>query len=75
MRQRLESGLRPGCIVLLHDTLAGKPHVDRSDMLNVLDTVLTVWARNYKFVTVPKLLTLGKPVTRIWLKHRRAGRA
>lgn len=72
--------VQPGAIVLLHDRLfdQGKPahgidqgHTswpDRQAMLRALDIVLERLTGRYRFVTVPQLLSYGRPRRSFWFK-------
>lgn len=65
LRRKLSGAVRPGAIVLLHDSLAtygatGQP--DRTDVIEALDELLAANAGVYRFVTVPQLLAKGRPV-------------
>jgi peptidoglycan/xylan/chitin deacetylase (PgdA/CDA1 family) len=73
--------VEPGAIVLLHDTLFdhGKPahgidqaHTswpDRQAMLQALEIVLQRLKGRYRFVTVPQLLSYGRPRRSFWFKQ------
>lgn len=68
---RLERQLRPGAIVLLHDTLftAGPPEVtDRGPLLTALDAFLAHHTGDYQFLTVPELMRRGEPVRTPWFR-------
>ena len=61
--------LRRGSIVVLHDTLllaAEERYRDRAPMRAALDTLLTRLSPEFRFVTVPELMKLGRPV---WGHH------
>lgn len=63
--RRLVDALHPGAIVLLHDAVtSGGPdsRPDRDELVAALDEVLAKRAGRYRFVTVPELLKLGRPV-------------
>jgi peptidoglycan-N-acetylglucosamine deacetylase len=69
MAQRLVAGLRPGCIVLLHDDLAhceGPEYLDRAPMIEAVDQLLKT--SPFRFVTVPELLRQGEAVRRLHLQ-------
>jgi peptidoglycan-N-acetylglucosamine deacetylase len=69
---QLSEQLRPGCIVLLHDSLyhAAEPRfTDRRAVLQAVDQLLDRWAGQYRFVTVPKLLKLGQPQRADWIRQ------
>ena len=70
MRERLVRQARPGAIVILHDSLyrsvlPAAEH-DRKPMLAALDGALAQLKHRYRFVTVPELLRLGKPIREHW---------
>lgn len=67
--ERLEDEVKPGSIVLLHDVLFDADcvaAVDRQPMLAALDLFLTRNRRGLSYVTVPTLLTCGKPHQASW---------
>jgi peptidoglycan/xylan/chitin deacetylase (PgdA/CDA1 family) len=77
---KLLGGIRPGSIVLLHDRVfqsegssppnappqVGPIHENREEMLAALRQVLGRLAAEFRFVTVPELLHLGRPVRVRW---------
>ena len=66
---KLAPQLGPGRIVLLHDTLfhtIRPEYADRGPVLAALDQLLGRWSSQYRFVTLPKLLQLGRPQRVIW---------
>lgn len=68
---RILEGLRPGGIVLLHDSLCSYTearHRDRGAMLDAVDRVLSARS-GWRFVTVPELCTLGRPRRRYWIQR------
>ena len=67
MTYQLVAGVRPGCIVLLHDSIweAGSAHSDRGPLLECLDAALSRLS-DYRFVTLPELFQIGKPVASPW---------
>lgn len=68
--ERVMRRLRRGSIVVFHDTLyvAEEPRYrDRAPMRAALETILGRLSGEFRFVTVPELLTLGRPV---WGHHR-----
>ena len=70
---RVLAGLHPGAIVLLHDSLASfaeERHRDRGAMLAAVEAVL-VARPDWRFVTVPELLALGRPRRRWWIQRDR----
>lgn len=63
--QRVMRRLRRGSIALFHDTLhttTDERYRDRAPLLAALDTLLGRLSPGYRFVTVPELLRLGRPV-------------
>jgi peptidoglycan/xylan/chitin deacetylase (PgdA/CDA1 family) len=65
----LESSVKPGSIVLLHDVLFEADcaaAIDRRPMLTALDAFLTRNRSGLTFVTVPELLSRGKPHLASW---------
>jgi peptidoglycan/xylan/chitin deacetylase (PgdA/CDA1 family) len=85
MASRLIKGIKPGCVVLLHDALfdEGKRHmgpkhereacVDRAPMLRALDLALDHLRHQIRFVTVPELLHSGMPYRQFWFKKTPPG--
>lgn len=72
----IEAKLRPGAIVLLHDSLHefSKPeYADRSRSLQALELLLQHTTEAYRYVTVPELLESGQPQRRYWQQTRDAG--
>ena len=65
--------LRPGSIVLLHDTLATAIAEEDRDRSAVRAAVAMLIDRlsGYRFVTVPELLRLGPPVRWHWIQRAR----
>lgn len=64
----LERWIRPGCIVLLHDRIAepSDPAIaERTAVLEAVERTLN-GLPEFRFVTVPELLTLGEPVREPW---------
>jgi peptidoglycan/xylan/chitin deacetylase (PgdA/CDA1 family)/glycosyltransferase involved in cell wall biosynthesis len=48
---------KPGGVIVLHDGRDGRPHYDRSHMLQALPIVIeTLLDRGFEFVTIPELL-------------------
>jgi peptidoglycan/xylan/chitin deacetylase (PgdA/CDA1 family) len=73
MAQRVIKDVSPGSIVLFHDAIYrkwdedGTPNYDRTAMLAAVRSVLEQLNGRYRFVTVPELLQLGKPLRRYWV--------
>lgn len=65
LARRLRAALRPGAIVLLHEALhtnGPADERDRSALLVALDRALAEREGELRFVTVPELFALGRPV-------------
>jgi peptidoglycan-N-acetylglucosamine deacetylase len=74
MVQRIYRRLRRGSIVLFHDTLyttTEERYRDRRPMLQAVETMLRDLGDRYRFVTVPELLKLGRPVRWHWYQRSR----
>jgi peptidoglycan/xylan/chitin deacetylase (PgdA/CDA1 family) len=63
--------LRPGSIVLLHDQLFAYSSTDEPSRAHVFDALdqLLAQAPEFRFVTVPELLTHGQAQKTLWLKR------
>ncbi len=64
--------LRRGSIVALHDSLyttTDERYRDRGPLLEALEILLSRLGPDYRFVTVPELLRLGRPVR--WHHYQR----
>jgi peptidoglycan-N-acetylglucosamine deacetylase len=69
--QRLERGLKPGSILLLHDALftaEQERYRSRVPTLDAVRMLLETHGRAYRFVTVPELLRLGRARKEWWHK-------
>lgn len=74
MVARIYRRLRRGSIVLFHDTLyttIDERYRDRTPTLQAVETLLTDLKDRYRFVTVPELLKLGRPVRWHWYQRSR----
>lgn len=72
---RILTALRPGSIVLLHDRLyryEDVSYASRDATLEALAIVLKAMADQYRFVTVPELLRLGRPNCEFWIQPGQA---
>jgi peptidoglycan/xylan/chitin deacetylase (PgdA/CDA1 family) len=68
---QVASQLRPGSIVLLHETLyafAKEQHVGRQSTFEAVDLLLERFGERFQFVTVSELLRHGKPQLRNWYR-------
>jgi peptidoglycan/xylan/chitin deacetylase (PgdA/CDA1 family) len=84
MADLLETRVRPGSIILLHDALRDhphparrpmvtrKPHVDREAMLKAITLFLERVSHRLHFITIPELLRHGRPQRQSWYKVTRA---
>lgn len=73
MLARIDRRLRRGSIVLFHDTLhttTEERFRDRGPMREAVATLLADRSPTYRFVTVPELLRLGRPVR--WHVYQRS---
>jgi peptidoglycan-N-acetylglucosamine deacetylase len=68
---RVLDGLHPGAIVLLHDSLASWTDARFRDRGPTLQAVAAVVAArpDWRFLTVPELLGLGRPRRRWWVQR------
>lgn len=74
MLARIYRRLRRGSIVLFHDTLyttTDERYRDRGPMREAVETLLRDLGDRYRFVTVPELLRLGRPVRWHWYQRSR----
>jgi peptidoglycan-N-acetylglucosamine deacetylase len=56
IRQRVERGVRPGCILLLHDGRGLEPDADASQVVEALPAIIDALQRDgYRFVTVSEM--------------------
>lgn len=72
MAARLLRNIKPGDIIVLHDALwlpVDKAAMDRTKMLQALDSVLSLLKGKYEFVTIDRLLCQGKAVRQIWFQQ------
>lgn len=72
---RVLAGLHPGAIVLLHDSLASwgaERFRDRGPTLAAVAAVLAA-RPDWRFLTVPQLLALGRPRRRWWVQRTDPG--
>lgn len=69
MAERVENLVRPGSIVLFHDTLytfLDRRYMDRAPMLQTVDLVLRRMSSRFRFVTVPHLFKQGRANREEW---------
>jgi peptidoglycan/xylan/chitin deacetylase (PgdA/CDA1 family) len=55
--------LRPGAIILLHDSIAKNPQADRSHMIDAVERLLEATAGAYDYLTLPEMFKRGRPST------------
>jgi peptidoglycan-N-acetylglucosamine deacetylase len=68
----IDSGLNPGSIVLLHDSLytyQELDHRDREPMLAALEQFIQKISTTFSFLTIPELLKTGRANKIYWLKR------
>lgn len=73
LADRMEAGVRPGSIVVLHDALYAtddEAYRDREPAIEAVALLLERLGGRFRFVTVPELLRLGRP--RRWHWYRRS---
>jgi len=71
LTERMEERIRPGSIVVLHDALYAtdaEEHRDREPVIEAVARLLERLGDRYRFVTVPELMTLGRPRFWHWYK-------
>lgn len=71
MTNRVINQVKPGSIILFHDSLftfQDKKLIDRRDTIKAVDMILNKLSGNYRFVTVPELLNYGKAHQVNWLQ-------
>jgi peptidoglycan-N-acetylglucosamine deacetylase len=69
MAETLTAKLKPGCVILLHDSLyhvIDEKYKDRSFMIKALELFLEAHSDVYRFVTIPELMRTGKPIKKYW---------
>jgi peptidoglycan/xylan/chitin deacetylase (PgdA/CDA1 family) len=72
--ERLVRQLRPGSIVLFHDSFCDPlrgSYLSRERMLEAVKLLLTSLGGRYRFLSLPELFRSGRPVREIW--YRKAG--
>ena len=66
MTERLINEIKPGSIVLLHDTIYTSRNDtaqhDRGPLLKAVEDLLSQTSENFQYVTLPELLEKGEPV-------------
>jgi peptidoglycan-N-acetylglucosamine deacetylase len=80
MVDRLVAGVRPGSIIVLHDSIDRAPVVmqepeltrtplaDREPMLKALRSYLSRSAGRFRFVGLPELISCGQPIQEGWYR-------
>jgi len=69
--EKLSSRIKPGSIILLHDSLfcaESQAHLSRVSTLEAVDRLLEECS-DYEFVTVQELMNRGRPVRRLWQRQ------
>lgn len=71
MKNRIMSRIKNGSIILFHDSLfeyRDSRYADRATMLDALDLLLEELGDRYAFVTIPELMSQGRPQMTYWIK-------
>ena len=71
MKNRIMSRMKSGSIILFHDSLfqyRDSRYADRAPMLDALDLLLKELGDRYTFVTIPELMSQGRPQMTYWIK-------
>lgn len=71
MKSRIMSRIKNGSIILFHDSLfqyRDSRYADRVPMLDALDMLLEELGERYTFVTIPELMSQGRPQMTYWVK-------
>jgi peptidoglycan/xylan/chitin deacetylase (PgdA/CDA1 family) len=61
--------IKPGSIIVFHDNLNDfleKRYLDRKETINAVDSILKELHKSFRFVTVPELLSRGRPRRKLW---------
>jgi peptidoglycan-N-acetylglucosamine deacetylase len=66
--QTLTEGAHPGDVIMLHDAVCDQRYRSRAAMIQALDRFLAA-RTDIRFVTIPELLSAGRPVRKMWLKR------
>lgn len=72
MVEKLVREVKPGSIILFHDALYyvfEDDCADRNAALQAVDLLLQALAAKYRFVTVPDLMSRGKPIRKSWYRR------
>lgn len=76
MVEKLESSLKPGSIILLHDSLWDtivEGAEDRLQMLETLDMFLEQASTRFRFITLPELFKYGRAIKCNWYFDSKIG--
>lgn len=71
MKSRVMSRIQNGSIILFHDSLfqyRDSRYADREPMLSALDMLLKELSGRFTFVTIPELMSQGRPQMTYWIK-------
>jgi peptidoglycan/xylan/chitin deacetylase (PgdA/CDA1 family) len=60
--EKIQSQLKPGSIVLLHDNRIDDVHGNQGQTVEALERVLSS-AKDFQFRTLPQLMEMGRPMT------------
>lgn len=61
--RRIVQQIKPGAIVLLHDSIAKNPQSDRSSTIEAVERLLEVTRGEYTYCSIPELFRFGRPRT------------
>jgi peptidoglycan/xylan/chitin deacetylase (PgdA/CDA1 family) len=70
MAERVGEKIRPGSIILFHDHLYDYldiGYVSRDTMLEAVNILLSKFAKQFQFITIPALLKSGFPQKKYWI--------
>ena len=71
MARRAIAEIRPGSIILFHDSLytfLDEGHTDREPMLGAIELILRHFGNRFRFVSRPELLSRGQPQLQSWYR-------
>lgn len=72
MIDRLIDQIKPGCVILFHDSLhtyLEERHVSREPTLELIEMLLERLGNRFHFITLPRLLSCGRPHRQNWYKQ------
>jgi peptidoglycan-N-acetylglucosamine deacetylase len=66
--ENLLKELHPGAIILLHDAVCDQRNKSRAHMMSSLRQFLKTTQDTYRFVTLPDMMKIGKPIKEMWIR-------